>query len=285
MKFIEFIKEYSWLLSIVLGLLAILQTWRIWSLSKKEKKCKNLSFYFRNKKDIDLAEIPFDISLIHKNKKYKKILLVECILGNNGTVVLTSEDIVNNDIFIKFVQQIDIIDYKIISKTENDLNIKFSIDKINSSDILRIKFDTIDAKSAIKLNILLYTDSKEINAKLHAKIRDENYKNQIISKKITYEYQKRSSGAEGIIVISLLFFYGYGIYKSFIITQKIITSILNNLNLTKTSIEIISIVIGIIPPLIIIYSTYKIIKWIIKKDLFKETEPSVTPFDKSFKQT
>ena len=73
MDLVALIKQYNWIISTMLAVFAILQTWRIWYLTKKDKRNRNLSFYYRIVKHIKLNDLPQDFSINYNNEKFRNL--------------------------------------------------------------------------------------------------------------------------------------------------------------------------------------------------------------------
>ena len=182
-EFFSFIKEISWVLSIILGVAAIIQTWRIRRKTKKDTPKRKLILYYKNSLQVDLAKIPYDIEFNYKDKVYKNLYLFEMIFGNNGNVIITKDDLAA-DLKIEFDKPVKILSLDSIDKTRDDLNYTLNKTSVVTTDHIDIGFYNIDVKDAIKFKILV-TASDTPNPLLKCKFKNEVSKEVVKTKDVT----------------------------------------------------------------------------------------------------
>lgn len=181
--FFNFIKENSWVLSIILGVAAIIQTWRIRRKTKKETPKRKLILYYKSSLHVDLTKLPYSIEFNYKDKGYKSLYLFEMIFGNNGNVIITKDDLAT-DLKIEFDKPIKILSLDYIDKTRDDFNFTMSIASLETTDYVDISFDNIDVKDAIKFKILT-TSSDPSNPILKCKFKNDISKDVVRTKDVT----------------------------------------------------------------------------------------------------
>lgn len=273
MNITEILKEYSWAISIFLGIVAITQTWRIWHNNRKYKK---LSFYYRIKEQFKVDTAFSNLTARYENKEYKTVVILECTFGNEGTVLISKEDILNHEVRIKFPDGSRIIDVELVGKTNGSEDIKFKI----KDNIVEILFEVLNAKDGIKFNLLLAPQNDIIQPKLITRIKDENYKRQILTRDITESYRRTQHSHWAIIIFATLCLYCMIIYKIFISVRSFFQVVLEQYNLTSSTINIATNFISAFSITIIITITVVLTKLIIQKLPKAPKEPVLTPFDK-----
>jgi len=243
----------QWIVSIVIAVFAIIQTWRIYSLSTRRR---SLILGYRDNWKFSNNNLPYDIKSSYNNNSYDNLLFINIEISNLGDSVLTKDDF-STPIIIKSSSEVKIIDFQII---EGDtVNHSFELRSINGSnsyELFEIKFNRLPKMEKFKFNVLCETT--DLSTKLEF---DFVYTNQIKNDKMDSvnlreeEMIPRHSPWEAL---GLLLIVGYFAlyYYSFIYTQRFSFYLISqNLGFVRESSEIISFFIALIPPLVLISVT------------------------------
>lgn len=239
-------------IAILFGITTIVQTWRIQKYTKKNKISKSIKFYYEIKKSLSLNDVPFDLTFQHHSNAYKNIFFIEGIIGNNGNVVLSKDDLLK-PLILNANEEIEMLENEIIDKTKDDLDCEL-IKEVHNKNILSVIINNFEPKDAFKFRMLIASNEDKLSLQLNGLIKDENIsiKPQSIEiDKIDYRMalERNESGLDesgcGFIVL-LLFGAIVGLYFLFLWFQSLIFLWLrDNLKFTISSSEILSFIIGI----------------------------------------
>lgn len=275
-------KEYLWIIGIIISIIAILQTYRIHKINKLNYRRRNISLYYKVKSNFSLENIPEKLTVNYEDKHFNNIAFAEFILGNNGNVLLTNDDFVEN-IFIESDKPIRIISHKIIA-ISNDKN-KFSLNlrQNENTDLLEFNFKRLSPKESIKFQLVYAPTEITYNFLLNFDYANEsNLDSKVVRDVSFFEspfYHGRNDSGIGC---AILLAYFTSIYYSFIYTQKFLQELfINWLNFSQVSSELISFFFAIFPAILITVGIYFMFEYnILKIGNFGEERQS--PFGKDF---
>lgn len=259
----DYVVQYQWLISLLLAIVAILQTWRIWFVTKKDNVQKRLVLFFRTISELNCNDLPYAINVDFDGEKYKNIKIIECIFGNSGNVPITESEMIQ-PLQIEFNKPSKFLDYRVIEKTSN-FELSFIKHLTDGKEKIRILFDVLDVKDAIKFYLILSPPEPNLKLELKGKIKDVPNPDQIRSADVTnYRPEVRSGIELQEVLIAILAFFAAA-YFSFIYAQKVFFKMFKDgLNFSLPSSEILSLVFGLVPPILILVLLFFLAKRIIR---------------------
>lgn len=268
------------------GLIAIIQTWRIYRINKRDQIKRGIEFYYEVKKAVSVIDIPYNVMIHFNSKQFRNIFYVEGIIGNKGNIVFTKNDLLK-PLNLNSKSPIEILDFKIIDKTKDELECDIIIDKHENPNSMTFLIDNFEPKDAFKFKILIASVDQSLELNLNGLIKDENIDIKPNTIEVTHSnyYVAVDRGLDesfwgfiALIMIGMLF----GFYYLFLWTQRLYFSwLMNELQFSLSSSEVLSFTLGGISIVVIILFIIKIAKKI--RSIYKlkkrpENPPTVTGF-------
>lgn len=269
-----------------LGLIAIIQTWRIHRINKRDRIKRGIEFYYEVKKALSVVDIPFSIMIHFNSKHFKNIFYVEGIIGNKGNIVFTKGDLLK-PLKLSSKTPIEILDFEIIDKTKNELECDIVIDDSENPNTMTFLINNFEPKDAFKFKMLIGSSDTLLTLDLDGLIKDEN----INIKPRTIEVDKSSyyrATERGLDESTWPFIIGIpiaivvGFYYLFLWIQSLFFYWLKNvMHFALSSSEVLSFTMGIISIILIIGLIVLLLKKIRLIDRLKKEPknlPTVTGF-------
>jgi len=275
----------------IFAIISIIQSWKIHSYNKKKMVQRSIEFYYQVMNCVSFDDIPYNFNINYNSENYKKLFIVEGIIGNGGNVVITNDDLLR-PLIIKSKNPLNVLDYEIIDQTKDELEVEINGNNEIDNNVLSISLDNIEPKDAFKFRLLIGSNEDSIDLELEGLIKDESVNIKPKVKKIDrYDYTtilvNKGHRQEESVIYYLLIIGGIlvGIYFLFIGIQKLFFLWLNDgLGFTLESSETLSFILAIASYIGLIIFTVKMIKRFNskrkekKEEKEREKEPSLTGF-------